>query len=182
MKRRNSCSSPLKFVFVGQKLKMGGDGPPQNAFSGFIDALVSTLDVPSTWVRETFVDKNRSSYNWYHRQFRRVPTIDECYTDDIVCYIEANEQFKRDRMVDNEILNILRQRQEDCVMYEGPNHKEKCAPLREAYEKAAENWFIKYGDLGVYGNVKDAYMKQKHRMIWERRHGPVGSGMNGDIV
>lgn len=20
-------------------------------------------------------------------------------------------------------------------------------------------------------------MKQKHRMIWERRHGPVGSGM-----
>lgn len=25
------------------------------------------------------------------------------------------------------------------------------------------------GDLGPYSNVIDAYMKQKHRMIWERR-------------
>ena len=33
------------------------------------------------------------------------------------------------------------------------------------------------GDLGAYNRVEDAYMKQKHRMIWERRHGPVGSGM-----
>lgn len=32
------------------------------------------------------------------------------------------------------------------------------------------------GDLGAYHNVKTAYMKQKHRMVWERRHGPVGSG------
>lgn len=31
--------------------------------------------------------------------------------------------------------------------------------------------------MGIYINVKNAYMKQKHRMIWERRHGPVGSGM-----
>lgn len=33
------------------------------------------------------------------------------------------------------------------------------------------------GDLGGYGDVRAAYMKQKHRMIWERRHGPVGTGM-----
>ena len=33
------------------------------------------------------------------------------------------------------------------------------------------------GDLGRYGDVKTAYMKQKHRLIWERRHGKVGSGM-----
>lgn len=32
------------------------------------------------------------------------------------------------------------------------------------------------GDLGAYTNAKAAYMKQKHRMIWERRHGPIGSG------
>lgn len=32
------------------------------------------------------------------------------------------------------------------------------------------------GDLGYYGNVLTAYMKQKHRMIWERRHGKIGSG------
>jgi len=33
------------------------------------------------------------------------------------------------------------------------------------------------GDMGIGINVKNAYMKQKHRMIWERRHGPVGTGM-----
>lgn len=33
------------------------------------------------------------------------------------------------------------------------------------------------GDLGGYGSARDCYMKQKHRLIWERRHGPVGSGM-----
>lgn len=37
------------------------------------------------------------------------------------------------------------------------------------------------GDLGVYGSVKDAYMKQKHRLIWERRHGKVGSGMKTNM-
>jgi len=31
--------------------------------------------------------------------------------------------------------------------------------------------------MGIGINVKNAYMKQKHRMIWERRHGPVGTGM-----
>ena len=30
------------------------------------------------------------------------------------------------------------------------------------------------GEIGYHGNVMDAYMKQKHRMIFERRHGPVG--------
>lgn len=33
------------------------------------------------------------------------------------------------------------------------------------------------GDLGAYHDATRAYMKQKHRMVWERRHGPVGSGM-----
>lgn len=32
------------------------------------------------------------------------------------------------------------------------------------------------GDLGYYGTSVTAYMKQKHRMIWERRHGKIGSG------
>lgn len=34
------------------------------------------------------------------------------------------------------------------------------------------------GDLGAYADAQKAYMKQKHRLIWERRHGPVGSGVN----
>ena len=33
------------------------------------------------------------------------------------------------------------------------------------------------GDLGVTRSARDAYMKQKHRMVWERRHGKVGTGV-----
>ena len=33
------------------------------------------------------------------------------------------------------------------------------------------------GDLGAFGTCRDALMKQKHRLIWERRHGKVGEGM-----
>ncbi|XP_045606219.1 NADH dehydrogenase [ubiquinone] 1 beta subcomplex subunit 10 [Procambarus clarkii] len=159
---------------------MGSEGP-STTFNKFMNAVNDAIDTPVTWFRDSIVVKNRPEYHWYHRQFRRVPTIDECYTDDIVCFIEANEQFKRDRMVDNEVLNILRMRAEDCVTYEGADHRRKCAGIMEEYNKAAENWFIKYGDLGVYGTVVDAYMKQKHRMIWERRHGPVGSGMKKEL-
>lgn len=92
---------------------------------------------------ESVVKPNQKSYPWYHQKFRRVPTIDECYSDDFVCQFEADEQFKRDKMVDNDILNILRQRFEDCVLYEAPDHVEKCQPFKEYYKKAEENWFIK---------------------------------------
>lgn len=149
---------------------------------------------------ETIVEPNQKKYPWYHQSFRRVPTIDQCYTDDQTCVFEANQQFRRDKMVENEILSILRQRFEDCMLYEAPDHVEKCTSILRTYEKAAENWFTKCkrkfiktfhnsliyinvciffadGDLGGYGDAKTAYMKQKHRMIWERRHGPVGSGM-----
>lgn len=30
------------------------------------------------------------------------------------------------------------------------------------------------GDLGYYGDSLTCFMKQKHRMIWERRHGKIG--------
>lgn len=33
------------------------------------------------------------------------------------------------------------------------------------------------GDLGATGKARECYMKQKHRLLWERRHGKVGSGM-----
>jgi NADH dehydrogenase (ubiquinone) 1 beta subcomplex subunit 10 len=66
------------------------------------------------------VEPNRRDYNWYHQQFRRVPNIDECYIDDKVCIYEADQQFKRDRLVDSQILNILRLRMDDCVK-EGNN-------------------------------------------------------------
>ena len=39
--------------------------------------------------------KRRGVY--YHRKFRRVPTIDQCLQDDQLCMYEANEQMKRDK-------------------------------------------------------------------------------------
>ena len=47
------------------------------------------------------------------------------------------------RFVDSEIINILRQRMEDCVMYEGTNQEEACKGLRDNYDAASENFFSK---------------------------------------
>lgn len=56
---------------------------------------------------------------------------------------EADEQWRRDKMVDNEILSILRARFEDCMLYEAPDHIAKCSPLNEIYKEAAGAWFAK---------------------------------------
>nr|CAG4638881.1 EOG090X0LTN [Cyclestheria hislopi] len=151
--------------------------PPRNTFEAFIRALYNTVDAPVTWFRESVVLPNRKDHVYYHQKFRRVPTIDECYTDDYVCRYEAQQQFNRDKLVDNEIINIIRQRLKECVIYEKPDYSKKCEKLKEDFEKASENYFIKYGDLGPKNDVVTAYMKQKHRLLWERRHGPVGTGM-----
>ncbi|CAH1400736.1 unnamed protein product [Nezara viridula] len=156
---------------------MGGDDHPgQNNFVKFAGFIGSLLEDPVVWFRKKIVEPNQKDSTWYHHKLKRVPTIDECYTDDPICKFEANQQFSRDRAVDNEVLNILRQRFEDCVTYEAPDHVSRCKKLKEMYDEASTNWFIKYGDLGAYGNAETALAKQKHRMIWERRHGPVGSG------
>lgn len=105
--------------------------------------LVYFINAPCVNPTESIVEPNQQKQNWYHQRFRRVPTIDQCYTDDAVCRFEADQQFRRDRMVDNEIVNILRQRFEDCTLYEAPDHMVKCRPLMDQYEKATENWFIK---------------------------------------
>jgi len=71
--------------------------PPRNSFDGFFKAVYRTIDAPVTWVREKVVVPNRQDNVYYHQQFRRVPTIDECYTDDAVCRFEAQQQFNRDK-------------------------------------------------------------------------------------
>lgn len=91
---------------------------------------------------EKIVTPNQTKYPWYHERLRRVPTIDQCYLDDQLCIYEADMQYRRDKNVDNEILNILRYRMDDCVREEYPDY-EKCFPLKEAYEVAAANWFTK---------------------------------------
>lgn len=46
------------------------------------------------------------------------------------------------RKVDSQILTILRKRKEDCMLYEAPNY-DRCELVKEQYNKAEENWFIK---------------------------------------
>ncbi|NP_001165795.1 NADH dehydrogenase [ubiquinone] 1 beta subcomplex subunit 10 [Nasonia vitripennis] len=153
----------------------------RNPINRLMWKIYNVLDVPVTFFREKIVEPNQKSYPYYHQKYRRVPTIDTCYTDDYVCRYEANQQFLRDRQVDSQILSILRDRHDHCV-HEDYNQREeaKCKDIYEVYEENAANWFCKYGDLGPMPDVVHAFMKQKHRMIWERRHGPIGSGMKED--
>jgi len=145
-------------------------------FIRFSRWMVDAVDRPVTWFRENIVVPGQKTYPWYHEKLPRVPTIDKCHVDDYMCFWEANMQYKRDRLVDSEILNILRYRMDDCVREEYPDY-EKCFPLKHDYENAAAAWFSKYGDQGPYTDVRIGFMKQKHRLLWERRHGKVGCGM-----
>ncbi|CAL7933401.1 unnamed protein product [Xylocopa violacea] len=129
-----------------------------SSFFRFMNKFFYLLDGPVDYIREKVV-LHQQKYPWYHRQFRRVPTIAECSAHDQVCIAEAQMQFHRDRMVDAEILNILRERYEDCAWY---------------YEEDRDDYCD--GGLGATIDVEKAFLKQKHRMIWERRHGPVGGG------
>jgi len=130
------------------------------------------VDWPATFWRENVVERLRDKYGYwpyYHRRYKRVPTIDECHVNDKVCYHEAQMQFRLDKLVDNKILQILMGRRDNCLRYHNKNMV-KCQQQMEDYEEAELNWYIKYGDLGTAGDVLSAYMKQKHRMIWERRN------------
>jgi len=160
-----------------------GGGGQMPTFERVMNAFFGVLDAPVSLFREKFVEpiqsKNRQYY--YHRRYRRVPTIDQCHTTDPLCKFEAHEQFKRDKHVDDEVLIILRQRRLECEHYHGRTDAVKyCQKIKEDYLTAEANWFTKYGDIGPTMDPVQAYMKQKHRMIWERRHGPVGSGMKAE--
>ncbi|KAJ8938978.1 hypothetical protein NQ314_011278 [Rhamnusium bicolor] len=104
--------------------------------------------------------------------------IIEKFFTSVGAILDAPTTWVRDKLI-VKYYQFYVKRFEDCVMYESPD-AEKCTPLYRQYEEAATNWFIKYGDLGAYHNAKTAYMKQKHRLIWERRHGPVGCGVKSN--
>ncbi|XP_067670890.1 NADH dehydrogenase [ubiquinone] 1 beta subcomplex subunit 10-like [Haliotis asinina] len=148
---------------------MADDNAPP--FAKVAMGVFKIIDAPVTLFREKFVIPNqeKSTHKWYHRRFRRVPSFDECDVDDPICMYEAEEQYRRDKLVDNQILKILRQRKIECLAWEGPDASRKCKKVSEDYETSATNWFIKYGDIGASATGIDAYMKQKHRLIWERR-------------
>uniref|UniRef100_A0A7E4V377 NADH dehydrogenase [ubiquinone] 1 beta subcomplex subunit 10 n=1 Tax=Panagrellus redivivus TaxID=6233 RepID=A0A7E4V377_PANRE len=143
------------------------------------DSLVHTIryyghrlfDAPVTWFRENVVEPLHDKYKmpYYHRQLSRVPTIDQCGVNDQACFFEANEQYRLDKMVDYHILQILRERTDRCILYNQPSFY-KCANVIEDMEEAELNYFIKFGEMSSEADVRDVYMKQKHRLIWERRH------------
>uniref|UniRef100_A0A481SXL3 NADH dehydrogenase [ubiquinone] 1 beta subcomplex subunit 10 n=1 Tax=Liposcelis bostrychophila TaxID=185214 RepID=A0A481SXL3_LIPBO len=149
-----------------------------NFFLRIQDFVFNCIDAPVTWWREKVVEPNRKTYYWYHRRYPRVPTVDQCYTDDHACIYEADQQFLRDKKVDMAILRILRKRYENCLWYETNADRDRCKYMLDELEENVVNFFIKYGELGWTQRSIGAYMKQKHKMVWERRFGPVGSGMN----
>ncbi|CAF1002501.1 unnamed protein product [Brachionus calyciflorus] len=143
----------------------------ENKFMNRLVGVTKLFDGPATFFREKFVDKVRKDYPYYHRNYPRVPSIDECAYGDHVCFYEANEQYLRDRKVDKFITQLLANRVRECYINEGQyDGFDKCRKLDDDYEKALTNYYIKYGDLGANSTAIDAYMKQKHRLIWQRRN------------
>ncbi|XP_055338174.1 NADH dehydrogenase [ubiquinone] 1 beta subcomplex subunit 10-like [Paramacrobiotus metropolitanus] len=147
------------------------DSPPENAFQHVRKFLFNLFEVPVTWFNDNVLEPNRGPKQvYYHRKFARVANIDECHEGDFLCYFEANEQYKRDRTVDDKILTILRRRKENCMLYEGHDWALACHKVTEDFEQALTNFFLRYGEVGYNSSVIEPYMKQKHRMIWERRN------------
>jgi NADH dehydrogenase (ubiquinone) 1 beta subcomplex subunit 10 len=131
------------------------------------------FDKPVTFFRKSIVEpmQDRNKRPYYQRQISRVPDIDTCPVNDLACLWEANEQFRLDRGVDFQIVQILRYQYERCFeVHFKKSGVSKCLKALEEFEEADLNCFIKYGELGNSTDVKDCYMKQKHRLIWERRH------------
>ena len=99
----NHAASPIKNKFMENLLKITNifDGPA----TFFHGKSISMIFIWSVWVfskplfikKEKIIKNTRKDYPYYHRQYKRVPTVDECSYGDQVCIYEANEQFMRDR-------------------------------------------------------------------------------------
>lgn len=139
--------------------------------------LLELIRMPADWFRHNIVEPNRGpKYYWYHRNFERVLPIDECYADDQACILEAELEFRRLRRVDRATVELLRVRRDTCLHYYRLESgfdfapSAKCQGIIDSYERERTNYIIKYGELNFnQDNVIAAYMKQKHRMIIERR-------------
>ncbi|XP_064009570.1 NADH dehydrogenase [ubiquinone] 1 beta subcomplex subunit 10 [Pogoniulus pusillus] len=135
----------------------------QTAFSYVVDA-------PITFVREWIERQQaKNKFYYYHQKFRRVPDLSECLEGDYLCYFEAEAQWRRDRLVDQQIVEIIRERVGACKHREGPNHFQNCAKEMELLAQVTKAYQDRYGDLGVHGNARTCLMKQKHRMMEERK-------------
>uniref|UniRef100_A0A8C5TUP3 NADH dehydrogenase [ubiquinone] 1 beta subcomplex subunit 10 n=1 Tax=Malurus cyaneus samueli TaxID=2593467 RepID=A0A8C5TUP3_9PASS len=141
-----------------------------NPVDFFQTAFSYVIDAPVTFVRgliERLQPKDKAHY--YHQKFRRVPDLSECLEGDYLCYYEAEAQWRRDRMVDQQIVEIVRERLAACKQREGPNQFQNCAKEMELLAQVTKAYQDRYGELGFHGNARDCLMKQKHRMMEERK-------------
>lgn len=130
---------------------------------------------PVRWFHQNIVERLRGApYPYYHRVFGPVKTIDECEIQDQVCFYEAEMAFLRERRIDTMIVEILQDRLKRCIVHEGRlDALDKCKKEKDALFESHTNWYQKYGEMGMPHSCVDAYMKQKHLMIWMRRHPEV---------
>ncbi|XP_023792759.1 NADH dehydrogenase [ubiquinone] 1 beta subcomplex subunit 10 [Cyanistes caeruleus] len=113
--------------------------------------------------------QSKKKFYYYHQKFPRVPDLSECLEGDYLCYYEAEAQWRRDRMVDQEIVEIVRERMAACKQREGPNQFQNCAKEMELLAQVTKAYQDRYGELGYHGNARTCLMKQKHRMMEERK-------------
>ena len=69
----------------------------QSGTEQFMQGLIGkVLLSPVRWFHDNVLEKTRipeSERNFYHRRYRRVPTIDECYFSDTACKYVKNVRF-----------------------------------------------------------------------------------------
>jgi len=146
-----------------------------------VKAFTYTVDAPVTWFRDKIeILQKRNRYFYYHEKYRRVPTIDQCDVNDILCIYEADMQWRRDRRVDQEITKILRKRMEDCWAREQQSSLQNCKEEVAVYDREARHFGTKYSEMGAFGTARRCFMKQKHRMIEERRRAQEGQKTSSD--
>ena len=137
--------------------------------------LADLVRKPAHWIRENIVEPNKGpKYYYYHKKFARPLPVDECYSDDFACIYEADLEYKRTRVVDKATLDLLRNRRDACNTWYSQSYgtvgrREECSEYEDTFLREELNYFIKYNDLPGKHTVMNAYNKQKHRMIMERR-------------